>query len=858
MKSILAKIPLILLLSVLFSCNTTKRVGEGEYLLTKNTIYVDSVKTTNRSVHSQLYQQPNATLPLIRFPLRLFIYNAAKPDADSLFYDWLYKKPKREQRLTSLLSRKQLERLGQDYVDWQAFKMRIGEEPVVIQKEKAERSAERLKAWYWNYGWFNAKTSYKIDTISDKKAAIRYYVQRNQPYVLDSLTSHIESDVVDSLYQIAKSGSLIRKGQQFDARRFNWERSRLTNYFRNNGLYYFTQENITFNADTIDTGHRALIQTIISNREVRKRDTTYSIPYKIMHISDVNIFTNYVDENGLLPITDSIHYRDFTLFSSGKSQYKPKALTDAIFIKKGDVYKDLSRSQTYERMNDVGIFQYPDIKFMEDPRDSTQSSLIANVFLKSRKKHGVTYDLDVSRSNIQDFGIRIGGSLLVRNVFKGLEIFEVGARASIGSSRDASVGSQNQFFNISEIGGDMKINFPRVLLPFGLSGVIPKTMSPFTGLSAGMSLQKNIGLDKQNLTSKYSIRWKPDRRQNYQLGLVDLQYVRNLNPNNYFNIYRNSFDRLNKIAANYVDVLNPDYFEQENPVLSLSPKLKIPEGANAFLRELDEGFYFQLNPEEQREAATVMERKARLTENNLIFGSSFDYSINTRQNIYDRDFSQLRFHFEAMGNSLYLLSSVLKRDKGQDGEYHVSGVRFSQYLKAELDYIKHWDLGRQNILAVRAMGGIAIPYGNSNNIPFVRSFYAGGANDIRAWRPYDLGPGSSGGPNEFNEANMKLSFNLEYRFNLFASLNSAFFVDVGNIWNVLDNTKDERATFSRFSDLKELAVGSGFGFRYDFRFFVIRLDLGFKTYDPAYNKRKWLENYNFANSVLNVGINYPF
>lgn len=200
---------------------------------------------------------------------------------------------------------------------------------------------------------------------------------------------------------------------------------------------------------------------------------------------------------------------------------------------------------------------------------------------------------------------------------------------------------------------------------------------------------------------------------------------------------------------------------------------------------------------------------------------------------------------------------MLNRPK-KNGYYSIAGVRFSQYLKGEVHFIKHWDLGHKNVLAFKAMGGIAIPYGNANSIPFVRSFFAGGSNDNRGWRPYDLGPGSTGGPNEFNEANMKLGLNIEYRFNLLGALNSAVFVDVGNIWNVMDNVRDQRARFSTLSDLKELAVGSGIGLRYDFDFFVIRLDLGFKTYNPAHDKKKWFEDYNFAHSVLNVGINYPF
>ena len=106
---------------------------------------------------------------------------------------------------------------------------------------------------------------------------------------------------------------------------------------------------------------------------------------------------------------------------------------------------------------------------------------------------------------------------------------------------------------------------------------------------------------------------------------------------------------------------------------------------------------------------------------------------------------------------------------------------------------------------------------------------------------------------------MKLALNAEYRYNLFGSLNSAVFIDVGNIWNVLDIVEDEKATFESFADLKNIAIGSGFGLRYDFNFFVLRFDIGFKTYDPALPEgNRWLRDYNFNHAVYNVGINYPF
>ena len=160
---------------------------------------------------------------------------------------------------------------------------------------------------------------------------------------------------------------------------------------------------------------------------------------------------------------------------------------------------------------------------------------------------------------------------------------------------------------------------------------------------------------------------------------------------------------------------------------------------------------------------------------------------------------------------------------------------------------------------MRSYFGIAIPYGNSTNIPFAKSFFAGGANDNRAWTAYSLGPGSSETTNEFNEANLKLALGIEQRFNVFENLNAAVFIDAGNIWNVLDDVDNDRATFTDFNSLEDIAVGSGFGLRYDFSFFVFRFDIGFKTYDPSYrDENRWFNDYNFSNAVYNIGINYPF
>jgi hypothetical protein len=379
-------------------------------------------------------------------------------------------------------------------------------------------------------------------------------------------------------------------------------------------------------------------------------------------------------------------------------------------------------------------------------------------------------------------------------------------------------------------------------------------MSPFTTASVGFSTQQNIGLDRRNLNATFGYRWKPEDRTSYQFDLMNIQFVNNLNAANFFNVFRNSYTELNQISRDNLDQVNPEFlFENQQGELDLI----IPEGTQGFIQDINNQ-RVNLNREDQVIASSLIERRERLTENNLIVASNFTYEYSTRRNIFDENFSQFRGKIEWAGNLLSALARPLGLEETPTGNYRLFGVQFSQYIKPELNYIKHWDLGNQQVIATRAYGGIAIPYGNANSIPFPRSFFGGGPNDNRGWRPYDLGPGSTNGVNDFNEANFKLSFNAEYRFNLFGSLNSALFVDAGNIWNVFDNVEDPAATFDGLQDLSELSIASGFGLRYDIEFFVIRMDLGFKTYNPGSEGSKWFKDYNFSNVVFNFGINYPF
>ena len=847
----ITKISLFLGLITLFnSCDAVKRVGETEFLLTKNTIIVDGKETSDDGVNSQLVQKPNTKVPLIRLPIGLHIYNLADPKPDSTFSKWLHRKPKREARLIRFYSKKQVDRMGYSYRGLNKWLEKSGKAPVIIQEDKTKKSIERIKQWYKKRGWFNTIGDYNktIDSTRKKRSALTYNVTRFQPYFVDSIQEKISSRAVDSLFQASKKSSFIIEGKQYSAQDFNNERDRLTILFRNSGLYTFDQDYVGFEADTVNTGHKANITYILPDKKTTIGDSTYYEPFEVHKVNEVRIVTDYSYANRNRKWSDSATYNGYKLYSYDKLKFKPKAITDAIAITPSGIFKDIDKTLTYNQISDLRIFKYPNISYQKDPKDSTGNGLISTILLSPRKKATLGVDFDTYTSIVQQIGIGFSTSLILRNVFRRAEILEITGSGSVGSSKDAA--DNESFFNTSDVGADIKLSFPRIVFPLTTKRWIPKYMSPTTNMSIGINAQNNIGLDRQNFNVIYNYQWKPSKLRTNRFDLLNIQYVNNLNPENYYNVYKSSYQRLNEIAIS-------GGYQFNDPE---TQELQIPDETARFIESVNsETSNLTLTPEEIDDVNSIDEREKRLTENNLIFASNFTWVKDTREGVFDKSFSRLRLKIESAGNLLAGIANLTDQTRNSQNNYEILNVVFSQYAKFEIGYIKHWEFNDGNVLATRAFGGIAIPYGNSTSIPFTRSYFAGGPNDNRGWRAYDLGPGSSGSKNDFNEANMKIALNAEYRYTILGAFKGAFFIDAGNIWNVLDNIKDESSRFTSFSDLGEIAIASGLGLRYDFGFFVIRFDVGFKTYNPAHPEgSRWFKEYNFTNAVYNIGVNYPF
>nr|WP_313798782.1 outer membrane protein assembly factor [uncultured Allomuricauda sp.] len=633
-----AKIGLLFLLLCISGCNTLKKVGEDELLLTKNSIFVDDEKVNNSEIKGLISQKPNSSV--LGYPLKLNLYNLAKENPDSSFQDWLNRKEKREKRLNKLLSEKQVNRLRESFMVSGAseFLKRIGEPPVIIDTAETNKSIRRLKAFYNSKGYFNNEGNYEIVDVKNKKASISYHITLNKPYIVDTVQKNITSPELDSIYLKTANKSLIKPGEQFDLDKFTLERERLTTLFRNSGVYNFQESSINYDVlrDTTVTADDQLMDVLLNINKFRSSSdsTDAGTPYKVARHKKINIYADY-DINGTTDTLKSLAYENYNIYYSGKLRYKPKALTDAIFFKKDSVYRDLDRIRTYRQITNLNTFKYPNIEFIPD---STQTQLESNIYLAAKPKYSLNLNFDVTHSNIQQVGTAFSASVITRNVFGGAETLNVSARGSIGLLSDASL--SNETFT-SELGGDINITFPRIWFPLNTEKIIPYYMLPQSRLSVGTNFQRNIGLDKQSLNSILSYNWSPSDRLKNNIELLNVEFVRNVNTDNFYNVYRNTFSNLDDIADDFQD--DPQYAEYFSAVENEGdePRLDIPTGANNFAQDVLNGT-LTVTEDDFQTVNSIEERRRRLTENNLIFASNFTHTKNSKSGINDLDFYQYR------------------------------------------------------------------------------------------------------------------------------------------------------------------------------------------------------------------------
>lgn len=852
-KSITKIVLFLVLFVLLFSCNVTKHVADGEYLLKKNTVFVNDKKETSPDVLGYLQQRPNEKI--LGVPVALHIYNWGNPDTTAI--NWPYNKPKFARWLGKSFSKKQVIALNRNAKWFNNWKLKSGNPPVISNQKKVEKSVKALKNYYFNKGYWDANATYEEQKGNDKKTEITYKVNTHKPHFLDTVSTKIKSPILDSIYQIYQKKSFITQGKQYNYTDFEDEQNRLSEIFRNSGIYAFSSNAIKFDieldsAATNPYKHNVLLK--IPNRKFSISDSIFELPYEIQRVKNVNVYTDYTFETKDLAFKDTATYNGINFFAVEKLKYNPKYLSNAIVIQPDSIYKDSEKKLTRKYLRDLENFQASlDIKYEEN----LDGSLTASIYLNPLKKFGLSVDADFTTSNINPFGISGKLGVLNRNVFKGAEVFELSFQGSFLNTA-VDVSEKEYFLNLNalEIGSTASLKIPRIFFPINTKKIIPKRMTPKTNINLSVGFQENIGLDRRNITGSLGYTWQSKKTTNHKLELLNVQYINNRNIGRYFKVYGSELTKLNQIAFNnpvnnQYGVISPGSIDENN-----NGKIDISEATPYINYVLGNSQIQTLKPKEYAFVNNINKQKEILVEDVLVPVMSYQYSYNNRKNFKDNNFSTFTGRLISSGS---IITSLVKKTNDK-GEKVLFGLPIKQYIKTELEYKKYWSINQNSTVVMRNFVGAAIPFGNSDNIPFSRSYRAGGSNDIRGWRTFDLGLGSNYSTLEFNVGSFKFTSNLEYRFKMFNSLNGAIFIDAGNIWDISKTSiTSQKEKLKGFNSVKEIAVASGLGGRYDFGFLIFRVDLGFKTYEPYLESNsKWFKNYNLKNAVLNIGINYPF
>lgn len=252
---------------------------------------------------------------------------------------------------------------------------------------------------------------------------------------------------------------------------------------------------------------------------------------------------------------------------------------------------------------------------------------------------------------------------------------------------------------------------------------------------------------------------------------------------------------------------------------------------------------------------------ASLFTDQVITANSYQFTFNNQRIKSKLDYQFFRGNFEVSGHLLRALAPELNLEQNADGVYKILGVPFAQYIKVETDYRYYHHRKGERMWVGRIFLGRGFTMGNSELMPFGKQYFAGGANDVRAWTAYQLGPGSfSSDSVSFNTGNIKLTVNAEYRFKIAGPFKGAVFTDLGNIWNSNSDETIEVSDFQLNGFYKQVAIGAGIGLRYDFGFFIFRLDYAQQIHDPsAISGNRWMfDRMGWKTSRLNLGLGYPF
>lgn len=811
----------------LVSCNPTKKLKQGEYILDK--VEVEGHKTTGlpkENFEAFIRQKPNRKF-LRKVDFFVWWYNLfsdekikRKREERNLRYDkknadkvkrFEKKNEKRGKKgkkpKTPHLKDKESSLLIESIRD-------IGEPAVIFDSTLAEQTRFQLNKYLFSKGFFDNRVR---DTIllkqHRKRAQVKYILEPKKPYLIKDINYQMDDKELGKMILNDTLHSLIKKGANYDLEKFQLERQRITDMALNNGYYFFENAYLNFDVDSFCSSHTVNVSVHLkkfSRAFSSNNDSLVYTNHARLKVENVYVITEVVIGN----IRDAAFKDTIRDAKTGLQfllnkplSFRKTLLMNNIDIYKGQLFKRDTAQQTYKQLLGLGVFRNVTIQFLVN-RDNP-NGLDCYIICVPLLKQSITAETEGTNTS---GNLGVDGSLLYqnRNFFKGGELVELKMQGALSAqtqfnTEEENAGTLSKFsntFNTLQLGPEFTFAVPRAFFPFSLLP-FKKDMSPRTYVKSSFNYQA---------------------RPQFNRIITSIDYGFNFKTHN------------NTLRHDIV------------PFEAYFVKAKLTNSFKDLLAGYNDAFL----------ANSFQDHITTLSKYSLTYLSK--ENSNTSRKVVN----YVRWSIQSSGNILRKIYDATGHQKDSLNRYLIYGIPFAQFIRTDVDYRIYIPIRKKSRVVYRLAGGIGKPLTNLNVLPYEQSFFSGGPNSNRAWRARTLGPGGyNPGSNTARYdkiGDILLEGNVEYRFHIIKSFNGALFADAGNIWRLKPDVSKPNAEFlfDRFID--QFALGGGFGIRWDLDFFVLRLDLASPLHDPKYESgNRWTFTKQPWNQVVaNFGIGYPF
>ncbi len=706
----------------------------------------------------------------------------------------------------------------------------LGEPPILYSEDASKKIAANMqKHLRFKKGFYEAKVDFLVDDKKEQRGwsttgrsdvwqsntcTVTYLVSLGERYKIKSVNYDCQDKDLLAFVESIKDEAYVKKDDYVDFTQFELEKSRVTVQLQNHGYANFSNSFIEISGDSSQ-----LDKNIDIDFQIRTPvpDTTHTR----FVTGNIHVYTDYFKDQSADSLTfkelADVHYYK----QSSSFLVRPELLSKSIFFKQGMLLSRDERQKTFRKLNSLGTYRFVTINARPDPeRDSIMNfDILLTPFPKKWIYDGGLQGYYSTLGSASLVGFSVSSQFLNRNLLGGSEKYTLKAElgTELGYSKETRFVQRTTNLSIQN-----NLNIP--------------SYQDFVSLG---KIANKVGIIKD----KFYKNFLEEASTNIGLGFSALNII------NYYSLSSFNasfgFDYTSPKSNRYVfrplgfnldlyDIKDSSRFEQ-NPLIFLS-----------FKDNLGTGFIF-------RDLSYIYNKPKDRKGNSLLAINNFELSG------WEVHFANFLYNKLTGNNNTWVLNNERK-------------IAFAKYARYEFDGRFNKEYSKTRSFAARLNFGIIVPFTKDGAAPFIRQFGVGGPNSLRAWNIKEPGPGGYRDPLAklkepqsifVNQGDIKLELNAEYRFKILLLLDGAFFIDAGNVWTLKTDPNRPGANFtSKFYD--QMALGIGYGIRFNFDFFIIRLDCGYKVRSPFADDLRKSNWYTFKEvrqqglGNVQVAVNYPF